>query len=141
MALRRAPRDEFLIKTFSESQNTPPPHPHPKLPPSGGVGSTGTAGPEEPGPALRALCRGRPRRRGRAARGSHRGRGSQPAAAEGYSEARGTYDMGCPTPRLDILLLRCRGGPAGPPASPGWTGRAAGRAPRSPPNPAGRNIR
>lgn len=124
MALRRAPLNEFLIKTPSGSQNTPPTPP--KSAPSGVGGVSGPAGTgrmEEPGP-VRALFTGGSPWATRGAHG-HRGRGSHPNAGHGNSES-GRKIWGARRPGPASCSSRGCQGAAEPPGSPGWTGRALG---------------
>lgn len=99
----------------------------------GGSGPAGTGRLEEPGPARAPFTGGSPS----AIRGSHghRGRGSHPSAGHGNSEA-GSKIWGARRTGPASCSSRGWQGPAEPPGSPAWTGRAAGgrgRASRCPP--------
>ncbi|XP_058676995.1 basic proline-rich protein-like [Ammospiza caudacuta] len=122
MALRRAPLNEFLIKTPSRSPNPPPAPLNPR--PRG----RGAAGPPVPGSGR---SRARPERLlpGEAPGQTEGGDGT---AAPGAGTARLPQDLGCPTPRPGLPPLP---GPAGSDRAAGkprLDGTGRGRASRCP---------
>lgn len=148
MALRRASLNEFLIKTLSGNQNTPPPPKKTPLSRGGRTGPTGTGGLGEPGPARGRFTGGSP--------GSGAGQPGGGIATAGGGRTRSpgilisgpAAGFGAPAVQTQPPAPpRGREGPGGTdrfPVKPWLDGTGGGRPGQripAPPSPAGGNIR